>query len=273
VLACQPGQTRQIIVAMKTGRRKLTFALVVFCLYLALWGISIHRAEKEFDTPVQGQVFTDLAFDDFELSGKHFLFRVNSLFRLHTNIGDYDGYEMDVFFKEGKLLIGHDPDDLTGLSFEDMLDQFPSRQQANFWLDLKNLETTNQAAISEYLEQLILRRKLRDRLILESKNVSVLSRMRGKGFYTSYYLPFSKRRLPGEDAAIELAKTLRQYPVDAVSCFGELLPFMEHHFPNVPFLMWWSPPLHSLFYTGWIDERLMRKPQVKVLLTKGWMPL
>jgi hypothetical protein len=97
--------------------------------------------------------------------------------------------------------------------------------------------------------------------------------MRGKGFYTSYYLPFSKRRLPAEAGAVELAKTLRQYPVDAVSCFGELLPFMEHHFPDVPFLMWWSAPLHSLFYTGWIDKRLMRKPQVKVLLTKGWMPL
>jgi hypothetical protein len=256
-----------------TARRKLVVLVAVLCLYLALWGVTIHRAEKEFDTPVQGQVFADIAFADFELSGKRFLFRVNSFFRLYTNIGDYDGYEMDVIFKDGKLLIGHDPEDLTDLSFEDMLNQFPPDQQPDFWLDLKNLDATNQAAVSARLEYLIQQYGLRNRLIVESRNVAALSRMRDKGFYTSYYLPFSRRRPPSEAGAVELAKTLRQYPVDAVSSFGELLPFMEHHFPNVPFLMWWSAPLHSLFYTGWIDERLMRKPQVKVLITKGWMPL
>ena len=258
---------------MTGSRKKLLLAIVALCIYLAMWGVSIQRAEQEFNTPVQGQVFTDLGFDDFELSGKRFLFRVNSLFRLYTNIGDYDGYEMDVIFMDGKLLIGHDPEDLTDLTFEDMLDRFPPRQKPNFWLDLKNLNAENQPAVSAYLERLILQRGLRDRLIVESKNVSVLSSMRGKGFYTSYYLPFSKRHLPSEADAVALANTLRQHPVDAVSCFGELLPFMEHHFPDVPFLMWWSAPLHSLFYTGWIDERLMRKPQVKVLLTKGWMPI
>lgn len=244
--------------------------LIVLGVYLVLWATTIYRTENLFSYPLQGEAFTDIAFKDFNFSGKRLTFRVDSLTLLRANMGRDDGYEIDMHFRQGKLLIGHNPEDLTDLSFEKMLQEIPEPARYVFWLDLKNLEEANRTEILKHLAYLIDTYSLKDRLIVESKNVSVLTTMRGRGFYTSYYLPFPNRYRPSQKDAIMLAETLRKYPVDAVSSFGSLSPFMEHYFPHVPFLAWWWGPLRDFFYTGWIDERLMEKSQVKVLITKNW---
>ena len=243
--------------------------LIVLGVYLILWAIMIYRTENLFSYPLKGAAFADIVFKDFNFPGKRLTFRVDSLTLLRANMGREDGYEIDMHFRDGKLLIGHNPEDLTDLSFEKMLQEIPKPSRYVFWLDLKNLEEANRAEILKHLTYLIDAYSLKDKLIVESKNVSVLSTMRGRGFYTSYYLPFPNRYRPSEKDAIMLAETLRQYPVDAVSSFGSLSPFMEHYFPHVPFLAWWWGPLRDFFYTGWIDERLREKNQVKVLITKN----
>jgi hypothetical protein len=259
---------KQYLMSSKILLKWLQKLLVVLCVYLILWAVLVYHTEMLFRYPLQGRAFPDIMMQNINLQGKHFLFRVNSLSRLRANMGRYDGYEMDVIFHNGKLLIGHDLKNTKDLSFENMLQSLPKPADHEFWLDLKNLEETNRSDIVNCLTYLIDSYALKDRIIVESGNISVLSRMRGRGFYTSYYLPFPNRYRPSENDAIQLAETLRKHPVDAVSSFGSLYPFMEHYFPHVTYLTWWWAPLQSFFYTGWIDKRLMTKPQVNALITK-----
>ncbi len=239
------------------------------CIYLIAWAVACYRAEKLFKYPLTGERRPEITGGAVSLGeGKRFAFRVNSVDRLKKVQGRYDGYESDVIFKDGKFLLGHWEHELGDFYLEKMLRHFPKPFCGKFWVDLKNLSEENREAVVKRLSYLVRKYGLKDRIVLESPNVAVLSRMRGRGFYTSYYLPYPNRYAPTQADAAVLAATLKKYPVDGVSSYAAVYPFMNYYFPNVPLFVWWWAPWHRFFYTGWIDARLEASPQIRAVITK-----
>ena len=134
---------------------KVKKILLVLCVYLVLWAITIYRTEHLFSYPIQGEAFSDIVFNDFNFSGERLMFRVNSLTVLRANMGSHDGFETDLIFKDGKFFVGRSPEDITDLPYEKLLQEIPKPAQYVFWLDLKNLEEANRAEILTSLAHLI----------------------------------------------------------------------------------------------------------------------
>ena len=119
--------------------------------------------------------------------------RVNTLGKMRDVANIFAGVEIDVVYDEQErvLFVNHPPDPPSGLKLDSLL-RYANRldRKLGLWLDVKNLNEENAAALLHALRRLDATHAIRDRAIVETDHVGpAAERIREAGFLTSYYLP------------------------------------------------------------------------------------
>jgi hypothetical protein len=166
--------------------------------------------------------------------------RVNSIRRLHFLYPDFAGFECDIQFDaaSNKLFIAHDSDDINSPVFTDYLSG-EDKDHKLFWLDVKNLDSLNQESFCSDLQQLDQQYDIKNRVIIESPNSAVLSRINKSGWLCSLYLPsaFSKQASDSQNSMGDIAGYL-QTNTGLISQDASLHDLMTKDFPQAKQLIW-----------------------------------
>lgn len=133
-----------------------------------------------------------LFFENHEIDPHIYAHRTNSPDRANIYKKYYSSFEFDAIWDANRSVIDifHWPERKSiSFLFSDLLDIIGNEKY--YWMDLKNLNSSNYLDIINHIHTLTgedtkLNKK---HLIIESKNVEILSRLSQEEFLTSYYLP------------------------------------------------------------------------------------
>lgn len=197
---------------------------------------------------------------------------VNTEAQLTQLPSNTSGFEVDVYFDTTKntLLVYHDSAHYSSLSIEVILDRYSSRKlQANIWLDFKNLSAANEIQSIRYISYLRNKYSLRNKLIVEGTNPSLLQSFCDSGFFTSYYTAYFNPYQANEAALVHevdsIAALLKRYRVCALSGYYFQYPMLKQYFPGYPILTWAEQHRWSLV-SYLFNSKLEQEENVKVVL-------
>jgi len=192
----------------------------------------------------------------YSLAGKNRIWphRVNSLVRLQYLYDQFPGFECDIRFDStnSKFYIAHDASEINSLSFSDYLQADPNHKL--FWLDTKNLNVSNINQFCHVLKLYDEKFALKDRIILESTDTSVIVRLEQLGYLTSLYLPSLdiKDSAACKNYAQEISFFLNRHHV-LISQDVAMHEFMTKNFPFNKQIIW---DIH--FWKG-LDKEILSK--------------
>lgn len=173
------------------------------------------------------------------------LHRCNTVQKAREARYKYPGIELDIHFNldAGDYFVKHDFETPDTLLLSKYLGSIPDYSEYQYWLDFKNLSTSNQFAALLRLKQLTDSLGIeRSRFIVEGNAIS-LSGFKASGYYTSYYIPYFIPELLTAEMEKEMAFQIREkitnWPTDAISGYYEQLRFMQSYFPEQRKLIWY----------------------------------
>jgi hypothetical protein len=177
--------------------------------------------------------------------GKNWIKGVNTkeqLSRLHRDVA---GFECDVYFDTATKYfeVHHDPGKSTGYNLNDLLQLYKQRNlQTGIWLDIKNLDRSNDTLVLQNLLSLRNKYQLQNKILVESSHADLLTRFSENGFFTSYYVPFFNPYKMNNDKikmwADSIASVISKTKADALSGYYFQSSFLNHYFPQYPVLTW-----------------------------------
>jgi len=207
---------------------------------------------KEFPGS-QYQVLPFQSMSDLTSEGKNWIKGVNLKEQLNRLDQDVAGFECDVYFDttSKSFNVHHDKDKSIGYSLDELLQIYQQRNlQAGIWLDIKNLDQSNDAQALQNLLSLRDKYKLQNKILVESGHAEVLTSFCDSGFFTSYYVPFFNPYKISNDKlkvwADSIASVISNVKVDALSGYYFQSSFLNHYFPRYPVLTWVEKSSFSL---------------------------
>ena len=152
---------------------------IIFFLLLAL-------AQLVFLFYPYSDVSGDIFYDSEEKLWAHRVLDVNQIEDLSN---EFNGFEVDVFYNSNKNIFdvkhhGNESDISLDEYFKACKDL-----SLKFWIDFKNLNENNTNSSILLLKTLAKKHDLMSDIIIESKEIELLSKFKEEGFYTSYWLP------------------------------------------------------------------------------------
>ena len=199
---------------------------------------------KEFPGS-QYQVLPFQSMSDLTSGGKNWIKGVNTKEQLNRLDRDVAGFECDVYFDtiSKSFNVHHDTDKNTGYSLNELFQIYQQRNlQAGIWLDIKNLDQSNDIKALQNLLSLRDKYKLQNKILVESSHAEVLTAFCDSGFFTSYYVPFFNPYKISNDKlkvlADSIASVISKAKVDALSGYYFQCSFLNHYFPKYPVLTW-----------------------------------
>jgi uncharacterized protein YqfB (UPF0267 family) len=184
------------------------------------------------------------------------------------NAKKFQGIEIDLVYDNriNALNVRHDIESaVTDINLSDVI-QATYSTQCKYWLDIKNLSSTNVEKVLKELELISTTfPSFKNRTIIESHQPKELSLLGQNGFYTSYWVPHY------EDKVISYFKFfIRTKPVllrrefNALSAHKSMLSFLKLFYPRHNFHIW----THDFAKEELIPatKELLINHQVKVLL-------
>ena len=230
-------------------RHKILFLIVIiFFLQLLFYNSSIY----EKNVPIF-----------YESIDKYWAHRVLDPQTANKLSAKFNGIELDVFFESDKSLFDvrhHGP--YVGKSLVDYLSHI-SNDSVFLWIDLKNLSSTNVLSVINRLDLITQENFLKDRMIIESKDIELLYQLKESGYKISYWLP-SFHFLYSIFQVYEIKDNLEYYAPDAISCSYHYVDFYSRKFPNYNLHCW----TNGLNFNDDIDKikKIYNKDNVRVIL-------
>ncbi len=132
-----------------------------------------------------------------ELDGRLIPHKANYTSKLKNIFKDgLRSFEFDTLFNSDAptpfFEIGHDEDEVNGVSFEDYLNLNKDKPLKKVWMDVKNADESNISGILARLNYLEKKFNVKDILIFESDATTPkLKQISDAGYHTSYYVPKS----------------------------------------------------------------------------------
>ena len=156
----------------------------------------------------------------------------------NDNLEEFPGYEIDVFYNKKKNIfeVKHHGKEYkhTLLSF---FSEFRSLEGKYFWIDFKNLNSDNFVNSKAVLDYLCNKYNIKERIIIESKNIAVLKRYKESDYFISYWLP--NYHLFGSIFSIfDVRSNILKVIPNAISCDYHSLHFYTKKFPNYTIHCW-----------------------------------
>ena len=231
------------------AQNKYKLMVFTFGLYL-LVDVLQHKGQvrvlfpKEF-SGAQYQILPFQNMNDLTKRGKNWIKGINSKEQLNRLDGDVAGFECDVYFDtaSGSFNVHHDADKSIGYSLRELFQIYQQRNlQAGIWLDIKNLDQSNDIKALQNLLSLRDQYKLQNKILVESSHAEVLAAFCDSGFFTSYYVPFFNPYTISNDQlkifADSIAATISKTKADALSGYYFQCSFLNYYFPRYPVLTW-----------------------------------
>jgi len=195
--------------------------------------------------------------------------RVNSIPRLQYLLDDFNGFECDIYYKPDSNYfdVGHEFDQSICLSLETYF-QLPGTTLKYFWLDFKNLDTSNVDSAAGLLTKLDSLYKIKHRVIVESTNPLLLRKIAAKGFFTSYYIPAFDPTIFVDNKLYAEAVKKEIYPeISVVSQSSDNMDRVTSMLPGKIKLSWNFSRLATICDRSSIEKMYNRK-DIKVILVE-----
>jgi hypothetical protein len=189
---------------------------------------------------------------EIDYSDRVWIHRVNTISKLMDVKDRYKGLEIDIYYDtiSTKMEVCHWPDvEPQGLYLENMFDTLQNASNYYFWLDFKNLSMLDNQRCYEALSVIdaITDRYSMDRknIIIESSSGENLTLFTQNGYLTSYAIPYltlSPSRFRITKWYNEISANLKNNDITFLSGYYEMLPYVNHYFPEHYFLVFTLPP-------------------------------
>jgi heptose-I-phosphate ethanolaminephosphotransferase len=212
-----------------------------------------------------------------EFDSKIWAHRVNSIERLGLIEKKFEGIELDVVFENGKFDVRHPPAESVNLSLDEYFKSVKEIARHSFWLDVKNIDSLNENAIINYLDAISGKYGVKQNIIVETSDPSLIPGLTKAGYTASYYLP-DFTHLPESEIMTtvkNIYKSISMYQPAAISQNIENYNVMHKYFGAYNKLLW-------TLTLNWNDESthqrivnlLNKDSTIKVCLvnyeTAGW---
>jgi len=231
----------------------MKFKIIFFLLFALAYLIFLFYPYSD----VSGDIF----YDSEEKLWAHRVLDVNQIEDLSN---EFNGFEVDVFYNSNKNLFdvkhhGNESDISLDEYFKACKDM-----SLKFWIDFKNLNQNNVNPSIQLLNNLTNKYNLKSKIIIESKEIELLSKFKEEGFYTSYWLPnyhFLKSILNIN----KIKRNILDYEPSVISMPYSSVWFYSKKFPNYPIHCWTNDMVTDNDKEK--IKKLSEKDNVKVILT------
>jgi len=231
----------------------MNYKIIILFLFLALYFIFLRYPILEN----KGVMF----YNSQDKLWAHRVLDTNLLVNISE---EFNGVELDVFYNLNRNLFDvkhHGNDSKITLdkyfhSCEDL--------KLKFWVDFKNLNQNNVNPSIQLLNNLTNKYNLKSKIIIESKEIELLSKFKEEGFYTSYWLPnyhFLKSILNIN----KIKRNILDYEPSVISMPYSSVKFYSRKFPNYPIHCWTNNMVTDNDKEK--IKKLSEKDNVKVILT------
>lgn len=200
----------------------LFYVLIIVILYLVFYNSSIY----DKSVPV--------FYND---SNKYFAHRVLDPETANDLSVKFNGVELDVFFESNKSSFDvRHHGSFKGNSLINYLARI-NNPDIYFWIDLKNLNTSNISSVIARLDAITKETSLKQKIIIESKDIKLLYKLKESGYKISYWLP-SFNLFYSIFEVYDIRSNLKNYTPDAISCSYHNVRFYSKKFPNYSIHCW-----------------------------------
>lgn len=247
-------------------------------LLICLLGMSIFFGKKYLDfhriyalLPDLPAIHSDPACNEKIFTDQIWIHRVNSPQRALLMSSKYKGMEMDLVYDSINNIfeVRHPPVEFSGIVLDSIFSSIPHLEDHYFWLDYKNLDSSNKERSCSALLSLTEKHNIKQNIIVESSDPESLTLFSQNGFYTSYYIPTLNIASSSKETLIayyeEVKTHLSKSNVCALSTTYLSLPFIEKYFPDKDILLWYLADGTNLSYFATLAYLRTRK-NVKVIL-------
>lgn len=210
------------------------------------------------------------------IKDKIWVHRVNSVERLKLVEDLFRGIELDIVYQNGAFDVNHPPAVSINLSLETYFSNVNKIEDHYFWLDLKNLNAGNQREVLYALNRITKLFPVKERIIIESPEISLLTLLKKSGYHTSYYLPdlASVAEVSVTENKTKLRSKISNQLPGAVSQSINNYEMMKYYFPAYNKLVWSSLDWKKNDNHERIYNLLKEDSTIKVFLvnydTPGW---
>ncbi len=191
---------------------------------------------------------------------KTFLHAMNSAHKLKSHLFEFSNFEIDIFYKNNKILTGHNPQGMPEGELSDIFKIFPDTAHYHFWLDVKNLTVENAPKLIKNLNLLLKKYNIsKNQILIESPNTEALSLFSKDGFETTlYFLPLSDNISRQYDSIQTMIKEFQKYPTNYISADVKYASYLQYFFPNICHLFW-NVPEHK-------SQSILKFEQTKAII-------
>lgn len=196
--------------------------------------------------------------------------RVNSLEKLNSALGYFNGIELDLVYNIDKDLldVNHPPTKSIGLDFNEYLNTVKKDDFPYIWLDIKNINENNAPAI---LKRLLLLFNSKNyplhKILIESRKADQLNMFKKEGFKVTFYLPpnlYKKDSLSLYQSILEIKKTIKAQPNIAISTSIKDYDIIKKEFPNKAKYIW--AIVRPIHFQHFEIRKVLKDKSVKVVL-------
>jgi|TARA_B110000483_G_scaffold69851_1_gene87212 hypothetical protein len=207
-------------------------------------------------------VSSDVFYDN---SNKLWAHRILDPQKVNDLKEEFIGYEIDVFFNNDKNIFDVRHHGVTNdIDLVTFLNEIENLHLIKFWIDFKNLNSSNVESAIFTLDKIALEFDVKSNIIIESKNINLLSAFKLKGFFISYWLP-SFHVFKSVFNILNIRDDLRKYKPNAISMPYSSVLFYSKKFPNYPLHCWTNEMTSDLDKIK--IKKLSKKNNVKIILT------
>ncbi len=160
---------------------------------------------------------------------------------LDLTINCYGGLEVDVVYDGGVFDLRHGVDEPSRkYSLKDLFRESSRDSTVRYWLDFKNLTSSNVEEVGRGLADIFVKYKVGNRVIVESPCPNYLDALSKKNIFTSYWIPHFDLSNKSElaDQVFAIRENLFKYRLNVISAHHLMLPLLKEFFTDCDVHIW-----------------------------------
>ena len=208
--------------------------------------------------------------NDIDYAQKIWAHKANDTLTAQTKQKLFPGMELDLVYSayQDELFVGHEfYDTLQKLTFKQWMRALADPGTTRFWLDVKNLDTTNAEQISNLILAVTNTYGITSNVLVENPSHEALKIVKQKGLPVLLWVD-NLYWWDNKDTALWLKITqehIDQLHPDGLSCEYVLHPLLTNSFPNEN-IHYWHTPCEKTPENVAYDKKLAKEKNVKVIL-------
>ncbi len=220
-----------------------------YSLFLSafLFLASCTKENEEF-YPIINSPKVDFKIDNHR---KVWLHASNTISKCHRLSELYSGVEVDIYFDtlRNQTIVGHWPEETSDTSLVRLIEHIKHPFDRYFWLDLKTPELTDKQinTLARELDSVCTRHNLRNRLIVESWNYTLLQEIKKHGFLVSFAIDKPVGQTENEFYET-VSSDLKKGDVGIISYHARHWNTVNRCFPNFKHMIFGGDKANSSFY-------------------------